>query len=79
MFFSEKSNYNQVNWNYMLRNRCQCNIFQFFKENHYIFIFYLPNNFKVLQGAILGIIFYIHMLPVNFYYRICSLNEIFMF
>ena len=64
--FLDKRNYNQVNWNYMVRNRCQHNILQIFEENCYIFIFYLPINFKFLQDAISGIIFYIHMLPVNF-------------
>ena len=76
MLFSDKCNYNQVNWNNMVRNRCQGNILQIFEENHCIFIFYLPINFKFLQDAISGIIFYIHMLPVNFDYRICSQNQI---
>ena len=56
----------------MERYRCQCNILQIFEENYCIFIFYLPINFKSLQDAISRIIFYIHMLPVNFDYRICS-------
>ena len=46
----------------MVRNRGQCNILQNFEENRCIFIFYLPINFKFLKN-ILGIIFYIHMLP----------------
>ena len=40
---------------------------QLFEENRYTFI-----NFKFLHNAISGIIHYIHMLPVNFDYRICS-------
>ena len=51
----------------MVRNRCQCNILQLLEENRYMFI-----NFKFLHNAISGIIHYIHMLPVNFDYRICS-------
>ena len=78
-FFLEMGDYNQVNWNYMVRSRCQCGILQIFEENRYIFIFYVPINFKFLQDAISGTIFYIHVLPANFDYRICSLNEIFMF
>ena len=66
MLFSDKPNYNQLIWNYMIRNSCQRNILQVFEENCYIFIFHPPINFKVLQDAISGIIFYIHMLPVNF-------------
>ena len=42
MLFSDKCNHNQVNWNYMVRNRCQCNILQIFEESYYMFIFYLP-------------------------------------
>ena len=72
MLFSEKHNYNQGNRNDMVRNRRQHNILQILEENCYIFIFYLPINYKFLQDAILGIIFYIHVLPVNFDYRICS-------
>ena len=53
----------------MVRNRCQGNILQIFEENHCIFIFYLPINFKFLQDAISGIIFYIHMLPVNLFLK----------
>ena len=56
----------------MVRNRCQCNILQNFEKNRYIFIFHLPINFKFLKDAILGIIFYIHMLPVNLDYIIYS-------
>ena len=50
----------------MVRNRCQHNNVQIFEENRYNFIFYLPIKFKFLQDAISGIVFYIHMLPVNF-------------
>ena len=71
MLFSDKHNYNLVNWNYMVKNRCQHNILQIFEENCYIFIFYQPINFKFLQDAISGIMLYIHMLLVNFDYRIC--------
>ena len=62
MLFSDKCNYNQVSWNYMVRNRCQCNILQIFEdeEHRYIFILYLPNNSKFLQDAMSGIILYIH-------------------
>ena len=38
----------------MVRNRYQRNILKFFEENHYIFIFYLPINFKFLQDVISG-------------------------
>ena len=73
MLFSDKCNYNQVNWNYVVRNRYQRNILQIFEENHYIFILdHLLIDFKFLQDAISGIISYIHMLPVNFDYRTCS-------
>ena len=72
MLFSGKSDYNQVNWNYMVRYRCQCNIVQIFEENCNILIFYLPITFKFLQDAISGIIVYIHMLTINFDYRTCS-------
>ena len=72
MLFSDKCNYNQVNWNYVVRNRYQRNILQIFEENHYIFILDLLIDFKFLQDAISGIIYYIHMLPVNFDYRTCS-------
>ena len=51
----------------MVRNRCHSNILKIFDENHNIFVFYLPINFKILQDAI-----YIHMLPVHFDYRIGS-------
>ena len=53
--------YNQVNWNYMVRNRCQHIILEIFEENCHIFIFYLLINFKFLKDAISGIIFYIHI------------------
>ena len=66
MLFSDKHNYDQVNWNDMVRNRCQPNILQSFEVSCYIFIFYLPINFKFLQDAISGIIFYIYMLPIDF-------------
>ena len=66
MLFSGKHDYDQVNWNDMVRNRCQANILQIFEGSCYIFIFYLPINFKFLQDAISGIIFHIHMLPVDF-------------
>ena len=45
----------------MVTNRCQRNILQAFEENCYSFIFYVPINFKFLQDAISGIIFYIHV------------------
>ena len=64
MLFSDKHNYNQVRWNYTVRNRCQHNILYIFEEICYIFIFYLPVNtinlislFKFLQDVISGIIF----------------------
>ena len=72
MLFSDKCNYSQVNWNYVVRNRYQRNILQIFEENHYIFILDLLIDFKFLQDAISAVIFYIHMLPVNFDYRTCS-------
>ena len=72
MLFQYKFNYNQFNWNYMVRNRCNCNILQIFEENRNIFTFYLAINFKFLRDEISGIIFYIHTLPVNFDYRIFS-------
>ena len=56
----------------MVRNRYQCNILQIFKENGHAVIFYLPINFKFFQDAISCIIFYIHVLPVNFDHRISS-------
>ena len=49
----------------MVRNKGQRNILQIFEENCYIFIFYVPVSFKFLQDAILGIMFYIHMLTVS--------------
>ena len=42
---------------------------QVFKENSDIFIFYQSINFKFLQ-EISGIIFYIHILPVDFYHSV---------
>ena len=60
----------------MVRNRCQCNILQILQKNCYILILYLTIYFNFLQDAISGIIFYIHMLPVNFDYRTCSQNQI---
>ena len=48
----------------MVRNKGQRNILQIFEENCYIFIFYVPVSVKFLQDAILGIMFYIHMLTV---------------
>ena len=42
MLFSDKQNYNQLNWNYMAKSRYHHNILQIFRENCYIFIFYLP-------------------------------------
>ena len=56
----------------MVRNKGQRNILQIFEENCYIFNFCVPVSFKFLQDAILGIMFYIHMLTVSFDYRICS-------
>ena len=47
-------------------------ILQISEENRYILNFYLPLNFEFLQDAMPGIIFYIHMLQVNFDLRICS-------
>ena len=45
MLFSDKQNYNQVNWNYMAKSRCQRNILCIFGELIiYIFIFYLHYN-----------------------------------
>ena len=32
MLFSNKQSYNQVNWNYMAKSRCQCNIFEFLEK-----------------------------------------------
>ena len=46
MLFSDKCNYSQVNWNYVVRNRYQRNILQIFEENHYIFILDLLIDFK---------------------------------
>ena len=48
----------------MVRNKGQRNILQIFEENCYISIFYVPVSVKFLQDAILGIMFYIHMLTV---------------
>ena len=45
----------------MLQNRCQHNLLQSFEQHCYIFRLFLPMNFKFLQDAILGIIFYIHI------------------
>ena len=64
MLFSDKHNYKQVIWNYMLRNRYQHNLLQIFEEHCYILIFYLPMNFKFLQDTILSIIFYIHIILI---------------
>ena len=49
MLVSGKFNYDQVNWNYMVRNRCQGNVLQIFEENCYIFIFDLTLNFYKMQ------------------------------
>ena len=45
----------------MLQNKRQHNLLQIFEQHCYIFILFLPMNFKFLQDAILGIIFYIHI------------------
>ena len=44
----------------------------------YIFIFYLPINFKVLQDVISGIIFYIHLLSVNSDHRTLCFDLMFL-
>ena len=67
MLFLDKYNYSQVNWNYIVRNRCQCNILEIFEENCYIFIFYLPINFKFLQDVISCIIFYYILIQKTFF------------
>ena len=61
MLFSDKQNYNQVTWNYMVRNRCQHNFLQISEESCYMLNFYMPINFKFLEDAISGVIFYIHI------------------
>ena len=59
MLFSDKRDFNQVSWNYVVRNRCQHNL-QILKKLFYFHILsaYL---FRFLQDAISAVIFYIHM------------------
>ena len=66
-FLVKWPSYNQDNWNYMIRNRCQHIIFKIFEENCYTFIFYLLINFKFLKDAISGMIFYTH---ISKYYQL---------
>ena len=46
----------------MVRNRCQCNIFQFSEGNCYIFIFYLPINFYNMLFQVLYFTFICYQL-----------------
>ena len=62
MLYSEKHNYNQLNWNGMVRNKCQCNILQIFEENCDILIFYLPINFYKMQFQVLYFTFICYQL-----------------
>ena len=64
--FSDKQNYNHVNWNYMAKNRCQHNILQIFRE---IILFLSFICFKT--SMLFGLVSVFRLLPslTYFFYR----------